>query len=143
MGEEEGPGYGISDHQAHYTDVAEEEGYQSPGPVRDPLAPRLPPSFSSPSAADPIISTLPVSVGRRIRCSIPFHLSSGIRPLEISLPFLSHFTLVLLASDFDSIEPFESGPLRAFHVHGAVLLFTTFCTCREIGEISKMDLISI
>lgn len=89
MGEEEGTGYGVTDHQAYYANIAEEESDQSPGPVHDPLAPRFPPPFSSLSAADPITSTLPISIGSRIpsyvESSIPFHHSSGTRLLKISL----------------------------------------------------------
>ena len=110
MSEEEGPSYGISDHQADYANVAEEESYQSPGPVGDPLAPRLPPSFSSPSVACPITSMLPVSARRRTRCPIPLHPSSGtsgaLRRCRCH-PFFLLFALLRSTSASHSIFPFE------------------------------------
>lgn len=120
MGEEEGAGYGVTDHQAHYANIAEEESDHSPGPVHDPLAPRFPPPFSSLPAADPITSTLPVSIGSRIpsyvESSIPFHHSSATRLLKISFTlflFLISFphALYTILSVSDFIELFESDPL--------------------------------
>lgn len=105
MGEEEGAGYGVTDHQAHYANIAEEESDHSPGPVHDPLAPRFPPPFSSLPAADPITSTLPVSIGSRIpsyvESSIPFHHSSATRLLKISFAlFLFLFLFLTLCTPF-------------------------------------------
>lgn len=105
MGEEEGAGYGVTDHQAHYANIAEEESDHSPGPVHDPLAPRFPPPFSSFPAADPITSTLPISIGSRIpsyvESSIPFHHSSATRLLKISFAlFLFLFLFLTLCTPF-------------------------------------------
>lgn len=105
MGEEEGTSYSVTDHQAYYANIAEEESDQSPGPVHDPLTPRFPPPFSSLSAADPITFTLPVSIGSRIpsyvEFSIPFHHSSGTRLLKISFAlFLFLFLFFTLCTPF-------------------------------------------
>lgn len=64
MGEQKGARDGVAHHQADDADVAEEKGYQGPGPVGDSLIPRLPPAFP-PSAPTAITSALPAPVTAR------------------------------------------------------------------------------
>lgn len=73
MGEQDGARDRVAHHQADDADVAEEKGYQGPGPVGDPLIPRLPPAFP-PSAPTAITSALPAPItARRAGRFVRFH----------------------------------------------------------------------
>lgn len=73
MGEQDGAHYSVTHHKAHDADVAEEEGYQRPAPVGDPLAPQLSSPFPSPAATAAITSMLPATAGRGAGRSVRLH----------------------------------------------------------------------